>query len=159
MRDGARDELDRVMRLNLPDLTTLAVRLTGTPHRAEELVQETMVRAVRHWHAFRGESSSRTWLYKIAINVFRDKSRSRSSKQEQLDYDVESTACGPEQQSMASELEQEIARQVSTLPARQREVLVLITYEGMNVKEVGKVLNMKPSNVYASLHYTTPEKH
>lgn len=153
MREGARDQLDRIMRQNLPELLGFAVRLTGGQHRAEELVQETMLRAIRNWSGFRGEANPKTWLFSIAINVFRDDLRSKSNQQEQLDQDIPISQGGPEQQTMATELSEEIANQVSRLPPRQREVLVLTTYEGMSVREIAKILNMKPPNVYTTLHH------
>lgn len=153
MREGAREQLDRVMRQNLPNLLGFAVRLTGCPDQGEDLVQETMLRAIRNWSRFRGDANPRTWLFSIAVNVFRDRLKSRANQQRQLDRELMTHVDGPEQQSMAIELKEAISRQVSRLPPRQREVLVLKTYEEMSVAEIGKVLGMKPANVYTTLHH------
>ena len=163
MREGLndqkdrREQLDQIMRQHLPALLGFAVRMTGNPDQGEELVQDTMLRAVRNWEKFRGDSNPKTWLFSIAINAFRDNLRSRSNQQNQLEHefiaDLPSNIDGPEQQIMASELNEAIAQHVSSLPPRQREVLVLTTYEGMSIKEIGGMLDMKPANVYTTLHH------
>ena len=112
-----------------------------------------MLRAVKNWSGFRGESNPRTWLYAILVNVFRDSLKSRRLEQEPLAHEIATSDSGPAAQVIAEELGQAVARQVSELPARQREVLVLLTWEGMSVGEVAEILEMNPANVYTTLHY------
>ncbi|MGE0378430.1 MAG: RNA polymerase sigma factor, partial [Planctomycetaceae bacterium] len=67
----ARD-LDRLVREHLPAAARFATRLTGGPDLAEDLVLEALLRVARSYRTFRGESTFRTWLFQIIINVFRD---------------------------------------------------------------------------------------
>ncbi len=53
---------------------------------------------------------------------------------------------------MAEELRRYIAQRVSALPPRQREVLILLVYEGLSAEEVGELLDMRVANVYATLY-------
>lgn len=70
--DGAGIDFDRLVAAEIPAVLRLAVRLTGDVESAEELVQEALFRAARSRQSFRGDSSLRTWLFKIAIHEFRD---------------------------------------------------------------------------------------
>ncbi len=64
--------LDRLVQMHLNDALQLAVRLSGGPDSAEEIVQEALLRVAKNWKTFRGEAAFRTWLFRIVINVFRD---------------------------------------------------------------------------------------
>src|SRR6185436_16443152 len=55
----------------------IALRVTGSPSDAEDVMQETFLQAFRGWSAFRGESAPTTWLYRIAVNAALMKVRSR----------------------------------------------------------------------------------
>src|SRR4051794_6345658 len=59
---GDHDSFDRLMREHLPAAHRFAMRLTGEPHEAEEVLQDALLRVARSWQTFRGESSFRTWL-------------------------------------------------------------------------------------------------
>jgi RNA polymerase sigma factor (sigma-70 family) len=147
--------LDRLVRDHLPAALRFATRLTGDPHRAEELVQEALLRVVRRWTSFRGEAAFRTWFFRIVINVFRDRwsisaPETVSVDERQADL-VDSTDAEPPQAAMAAELAQLIAQEVSRLPPRQREVLVLIVYEGLSAHEVAAVLGISEGNVHSNL--------
>src|SRR5262245_18905115 len=65
-----RGSFDRLMLEHLSAAHRLAIRLSGDVDRAEELVQEAMLRASRSWSGFRGQSKFTTWLFAIVINVF-----------------------------------------------------------------------------------------
>ena len=65
--------LDRLVEAHLPTTMRFAIRLTGNRHEAEDVVAEALLRVARSWDEFRGEASFRTWLFRIVINVFRDR--------------------------------------------------------------------------------------
>jgi RNA polymerase sigma-70 factor (ECF subfamily) len=145
-------DLDRFVSSHLEEILRFATRLTGDPDRAEEIVAEALVRVARSWKSFRGEARFRTWLYRIVINVFRDESAARA-RTEQLDRDVPDPRCSdPANEAWVGELGRLVARRVSALPPRQREVLVLIAYEGLSASEVANVLGISKANVHATLH-------
>jgi RNA polymerase sigma-70 factor (ECF subfamily) len=146
---------DRLVVEHLPAALALATRLAGEPNAAEEIVQEALVRVVRSWPAFRGEAAFRTWFFRILINVFRDRLRKQTGGELSLDESpVELAAtreCEPPQAAMAAELAERVAAEVSRLPPRQREVLVLSVYEGMSTREVARVVGISEGNVHSTL--------
>ena len=151
---GAADRagLDRLVTAHLPEALRLAIRLTGDPEEAEDVVQEALVRVTRSWRSFRGEAQFRTWLYRIVVNAFRDWVAARPAT-ERLDADVpDRRAPDPPTEAAAAELGRLITARVSALPPRQREVVVLTCYEGLSPRQAADVLKTSQANVHATLH-------
>jgi RNA polymerase sigma-70 factor, ECF subfamily len=147
------NSLDQLVREHLPVALRFATRLTGNADAAEEVVQEALVRVVRAWSGFRGEASFRTWFFGILIRVFRDR-LARAGAEVSLDDSlslVDSVQPRPEAAALAGELAERIAEEVSRLPPRQREVLVLSVYENLSPAEVAEAVGINVSNVYATL--------
>ncbi len=118
-------------------------------------MQEALLHAVRRWASFRGEAEFRTWLLRIVINVFRDRLRGSPAGVTSIDENpadvIDRAAPSPPQAAMAAELEQRIAWEVSRLPPRQREVLVLIVFEGLPAREVANIVGISEANVHSTL--------
>lgn len=149
---GDEPTLDRLVERHLDETLRFAIRLTGDPHAAEEVVQDAMLRVARSWKTFRGEAQFRTWLFRIVINVFRDRLSRRTSENE-IPADVpDLRIADPAAEALLNELNRLVAAKVSALPPRQREVLVLITYEGLTPGEVAELLGISEANVYSTLH-------
>ena len=148
-----RARFERLVKSHIDPASKLALRLTGNWDAAEELVQETMLRAVRNWNSFREQSQFKTWLYRILINAFRDGIRKRNK----VEYDTSQTNEQPsreqtvESQAEAKELNEIISRLTSQLPPRQREVLILSTYESLTNQEIANTLGINVANVHANL--------
>jgi RNA polymerase sigma-70 factor (ECF subfamily) len=152
MSNSEKATLEQIVSAHLTELLHFATRLTGNPDAAEEIVQEAMVRVVRSWSSFRREAQVTTWLKRIVINVFRDRVADRPAT-EPIDADFpDPRETNPAAHVATGELGGLIAARVSALPPRQREVLVLITYEGLSVEEVAKTLEISVGNVHATLH-------
>jgi RNA polymerase sigma-70 factor, ECF subfamily len=146
-----RRAVDQLVVEHLPAALRLAARLAGDAH-AEDLVQEALCRVLRQWKSFRGESSFKTWLLQIVVNVDRD--RRRRTRPESLDPgDVPSPAAGPSELAAATELQQKLRAAVDRLPARQREVAHLMWGEGLSAAETASVLGIAEANVYVNLHH------
>jgi RNA polymerase sigma-70 factor (ECF subfamily) len=145
--------LDHLVAEHLPAALRFATRLCGDPARAEEIVQEALVRVVRSWRSFRGASEFRTWLFRIVINVFRDRQRRGADMLPIHDCrdELADAAPQPAAAAMVAELGELVAREVSRLPARQREVLVLVAYEGLSTHEVAEALGISEANVHSTL--------
>jgi RNA polymerase sigma-70 factor (ECF subfamily) len=147
--------LDTLVLDHLPAALRFATRLTRDPDRGEELVQEALLHVVRRWTSFRGEAEFRTWLFRIVINVFRDSLRGSPAGASSIDQNAEDiidpAAESPPQAAMAAELEQRIAWEVARLPPRQREVLVLIVFEGLPAREVANIVGVSEGNVHSTL--------
>ncbi len=153
MRNAA--SLDRLVSDHLPAALRFATRLTGDSDAAEELVQEALLRAVRRWATFRGDAEFRTWLFRIVINVFRDRLRASQPAPLPIEDNSEGLCdariAGPTEAVMQAELEEIVAREVSRLPPRQREVVVLSVYERLSKREVARIVGISEANVYSTL--------
>ncbi len=150
---GSDQDWNQLIRDELPSALRLAVRLCGNVHDAEDLVQETVLRAVRSLHMFRRDSSFRTWFFRILINAFR--SFHARQRHEQTGPDT-LTDLPDRQPDLADKMDQQetgsrVAEEVSLLPERQREVLVLIVYEAQSAAEVAEMLGITVQNVYSNL--------
>ncbi|HVT87295.1 MAG TPA: RNA polymerase sigma factor [Tepidisphaeraceae bacterium] len=147
-----RDSFDRLMVEHLPGALRLAVRLVGDVDRAEELVQEAMLRGSRGWQGFRGQSKFTTWLFQIVINVFRDQLRRRGASEELSDGLPDVRPNDPREIASSAEMGELVARHVSSLPPRQREVLVLVVYEQYSQSQAADLLQISLQNVRTNLH-------
>jgi RNA polymerase sigma-70 factor, ECF subfamily len=154
-----RHTFDRLVREHLSAAHRFAIRLTGDADVAEELVQEALGRAAGAWRSFAGRSSFRTWLLQIVVNAFRDHLRRRGvdASAELPDgqgHDVaDRRAPDPLAEASAGELGRIIAGMVSSLPPRQREVLVLVAYEHLSPTEAAAVMGVTEQNARTNLHF------
>jgi RNA polymerase sigma-70 factor, ECF subfamily len=148
---GKRAAFDRLVSASLPAALAFAARLTGSFDTAEDVVQEAMLQASRSWKTYRGDAQFRTWLFQIVVNTYRNRLKRASPTNSLPDDLVDSQQCSPSDMASASELSQTVARCVAELPLRQREVLVLSTFEGLDATQISQVLEMSVANVYSTL--------
>lgn len=149
-----RETFNKLVLDQLPRMQQFAIRLTGDPDVAEEIMQEAMVRATRRRRTFRGESRFSTWLMRIVINAFRDHLAASRHAQSPLPEGLpDPRGDDPSRTAAAADLGDMVARMVSALPPRQREVLVLSAYEQLAPSEIGGVLGITEQNVRTNLHH------
>ena len=149
------DEFARLLRLNLPRMARLAVRLCGDTHAAEDIVGEALLKATRHYSDFRGDAAFATWLHRIVINCFRDwlrANRGLGGGAGAFD-DPPDPAAPVSDQVGALELGSRVAQCVSALPPRQREALVLTVYEGLDSEQAAEVMQTTAQNVRVLVHH------
>ena len=119
------------------------------PGAAQDAVQETLLKAYRHFDSFRGESEERTWLISIAINTCRDMNRSawlrHIDKRITLE-DIPLPAAHQDEDALA------LAEAIRRLPARHREAILLYYYQDMTIKEVAGALHAAPSTILKRLN-------
>jgi RNA polymerase sigma-70 factor, ECF subfamily len=128
-----------------------ALRLAGQSDTAEDLTQETMLRAVSRWHSLRDERVVRLWLLRIATNVWTDHLRRSKFRPRVL---VDEPACGRPTAAVVAEGQENLARALAAmdeLAPRQRQVLYLVTCEQLTQDEVAQVLGIGKSAVKAAL--------
>jgi RNA polymerase sigma-70 factor, ECF subfamily len=134
----------------------LVYRMTQNEHDAEDLVQETFLKACRQLHRFDGRASFGTWLYRIAANCATDLLRARQSRsRKHVNFSSEddenpmerlpSTAPSPERLSLSSEIGRLLAPAMNQLSAQERAAFVLRHYEGRSIEEIGHALRLKPN--------------
>ena len=118
---------------------------------AEDAVQETFIKVYRKMESFRGESSEKTWIMKIAMHTCYDINHSgwfrfmnRRVTPDMLPEPAETPA--PQRES-----DSELADAVTSLPRRLREAILLYYYQGLNVNEIAEALGISQSSVSCRL--------
>jgi RNA polymerase sigma-70 factor (ECF subfamily) len=138
-------------------LRRFVVRLVGNETLADDIVQETLLRAHRANASFSGQSKRETWLAAIALNVTRDHYRRASAWLEQAVIDEERLAELPstddtEHALMEQEMAVCVTAHLMALPDRQREVLALHDIKGADHAEMATVLGISEGNARVLLH-------
>src|SRR5215210_2928687 len=113
----------------------IALRVTGSPSDAEEVMQEAFLQAFRSWSTFRGESAPTTWLYRIAVNAALTRVRSRHDVEllSERDEGIEVTdwTADAVQAVLRGELREQIEVGITRLPEALRVVLILRDVEAL----------------------------
>lgn len=152
-RSAKRADFEQQVRDHLPNALRLAQRLTHCPDTAEEIVQTALLRASRGWRSFRGDCQFQTWLYRIIVNSYRDMRRGARQEYEVLPGEIpDPSNREPSDTTVENELGEFVASCMARLPSRQREVLVLVTYEDLTPAEIADLLDITTANVHATLH-------
>lgn len=124
---------------NVRTLFAVARRLTGTTVEAEDIVQETFIRAYQKMNLFAGRSALSSWLYRICINVGLEHLRRQKGTYETLD-DVNCGAVEPDQKKVL--FKRKLEKAIKHLPQGCRMVFVLHDIEGLNHKEIADRLQL-----------------
>ena len=145
------DDFGRLLIEQIPRLRRYARSLTGNPALADDLVQDCLDRAwgrMGHWQP---GSNLRAWLFTIMHNQFVNRVRRES----RVDWEAlegrepaDTTAPSPDSELQLRDLQAGLA----ALPGDQREVLLLVTVEGMSYQQVAEVLNVPIGTVMSRLH-------
>ena len=136
-----------------PSLYGYARWLTGEAHEAEDLVQETYLKALRGFGSFRDGTNFRAWMFRILRNTFLT-SRSGLRVMEPLDDDAaeEIAEVGtPETHFVNRANGEALRRAIEALPLPFREVLLLSDVENMRYKEIGEALGIPVGTVTSRL--------
>lgn len=140
-----RDEaLCRLMRAYRDDLMRMCCVWLGDTSQAEDAVQETFVKAYRAMEKFRGESSEKTWLMRIAVNTCRSMRRSWWSRHVERSVTPDMLA---DVIPAAAQEDASLMEEVLRLPSREKDVILLYYYQDMPVREVAKALGIGVSAV------------
>jgi RNA polymerase sigma-70 factor, ECF subfamily len=130
----------------------LAYRMTGNQQDAEDVVQESFIRAYRQLSRFEARAHFATWLHRIVANCSVDLIRSRRSRQDHSSMDdiapVEqphSESPDPERLAESSRIERSVATAMADLTPLERAAFTLRHYEGRSIAEIGKTLGLGTS--------------
>ena len=138
-----------------PSLYGYARWLTGEPHEAEDLVQETYLKALRGFGSFREGTNFRAWMFRILRNTFltsRSGLKSMASLDEEPELADEIADAGtPETHFVNRANGEALRRAIEALPLPFREVLLLSDVESMSYKEIGEALAIPIGTVTSRL--------
>jgi RNA polymerase sigma-70 factor (ECF subfamily) len=139
---GDAKAFERLYRDTAGRVYALVLRMTGHPQLAEELTQESYLRAWKKIGGFRGESSFGTWLHRVAVNVVLGHFRARERNTESVGVDADAAELElsgkPEDTGTRLDLE----RAISGLPERARIVFVLHDVEGYRHRDIARLTGM-----------------
>lgn len=130
----------------------LAYRMTGSTEDAEDVVQETFLRAYRSISTYDGRASFTTWLYRIASNYtldLLDKRRRRSEQQppqradeEHQDWEITAPTPGPDRLAEGSQLQKQLRVAMGQLTPQERSAFVLRHFEALPIQEISETLGL-----------------
>jgi RNA polymerase sigma-70 factor (ECF subfamily) len=144
-----------------------AYRMTGNAADAEDLVQETYLRAFRSLHQFRAGTNLRAWLFKILTNAFINEYRKRSRQPRNtslddvedyylythlIDSGIQPSSTRPEDEVLASITDEDVVRALEALSDEFREVVLLADVEGFSYREIAEIMEIPVGTVMSRLH-------
>ena len=159
-REGDQDAFRLLVERHSVRLFQLAFRMTGNEQDAEDLVQETFLRAYKQLNRFQSRAGLGTWLYRIAANCSLDllRRRKRRGEQETVEFDSEealpatlSDAPAPDQQVYHGEVRQKVESVMRELTPMERTAFVLRHFEGLSIGEIGSALGVGPGATKQSI--------
>lgn len=141
--------------------------VNGDREEAEDITQETFIKAYRSLDSFRGQSSFSTWLYKIATNLCIDKVRTKKRRPQQaysldepMDKDDESggreiadTRYEPSKGVEKEEMRAVVRETVADMPEKMRQVLIMCDLQGMAYEDIAKALDVPLGTIKSRLFH------
>lgn len=137
-----------------PRLYRLALRMLGDPLEAEDVLQDTFLKAFRGLDKFEGRSQMGTWLYRIAANEALMRLRKREPTMVSMDQEIEQPdgtelprqledwCCLPEGEFMTAEAQEQLDRAVERLSPALRAAFVLRDLQGLSTREAAETLGI-----------------
>jgi RNA polymerase sigma-70 factor, ECF subfamily len=151
----------------MPALYGAALRMTRNPTDAEDLVQETYLRAYRGFEGFREGTNLKAWLYKILTNTYINIYRAKKRRPDQVDLDempdfslyrqiggleaVEASAT-PETEVLSAIPDDEVKAALESLPEQFRMAVILCDIEQFSYKEIAEILDIPIGTVMSRIH-------
>src|SRR6476646_9873991 len=151
-RDGDSEAFRALVDRHSRAVYRLAHRMTGSAQDAEDVVQETFLKAYRQLSRFESRANFSTWLHRIAVNCSIDLIRARPHREaghdaadlEQLGNDDQShRQASPERLLLSTEVQDRVAGAMSSLSAMERAAFALRHFEGHSIDEISHALGLK----------------
>jgi RNA polymerase sigma-70 factor (ECF subfamily) len=150
-RSGDSDAFRLLVEQHSRAIFRLAYRMTGNEEDAEDVVQETFLRAYRQLDKYEARSSFSTWLYRIASNYSLDlirmrkrheDKRERGSDQDQRDIlqSIPMDTPGPDRIVYSAQIKDRVNAALNELSTQERTAFVLRHFEGLSIEEIGESL-------------------
>jgi len=165
LKQGDQVELVRMVDLYSDSIYRVALRMVNNPADAEDVLQETFIKAFRALPGFEERSSLSTWLYRIAVNeslmfLRKQKPEVAVAEDDFIDnnesdsfpaFQILDWCCLPEDDFMTAETHEILDRSIKLLPENLRLVFILRDIEGFSIHDTAETLNISESNVKTRL--------
>jgi len=163
--EGGRAEFERQALPFLESLYNTALRLARNRQDAEDLVQETYLRAYRSYDQFTPGTNLKAWMFRILKNAFINEYRKRRATpreedfsgieevlESRVDRDRVAAIPNPEEMALAGALDEGVQRALDALPPDYRMAIVLADLEGFSYKEIADILEIPIGTVMSRLY-------
>ena len=147
---GDQGAFERLYRLHVARIHSLARRMTDVEGDADELTQDVFVRAWERLGTYRGEAAFGTWLHRLAVNVVLNWRRSAAAERRWIEDGVDADLISHTRPGRPEALDLESA--VARLPAGARQVFVLHDVEGFKHEEIAAMMGVTAGTSKAQLH-------
>ncbi|TMB42145.1 MAG: RNA polymerase sigma factor [Chloroflexi bacterium] len=154
--ESAERVFERMVREHQDRMYALGYALTGNRHDAEEVAQDTFLRAYRALITYPPDRirdlKQRAWLHQIAVNVVRNRHRGVRPRLVELNGSEPDHSSGPEEDAMRRAEIDELATRVAGLPPRYRDAVVLRHVQELTYEEAADALGQPVGTVKANVH-------
>src|SRR6201997_3758361 len=154
--EGTDRVFERLVRDHQDRIFALGLALTGNRHDAEDVAQDTFIRAYKALATYSPERvrdlKQKAWLHRIAVNVVRNRVRGVRPRLVELNGSEPDVATGPEEDVLRKAEMDELAARVACLPAKYREAVVLRHVQDLSYAEVAETLGQPVVTVKANVH-------
>jgi len=148
---------------HLDAMYNFALRLTSDPNDAEDLVQDTIVKAYRFFSSYEKGTNAKAWLFRILKNSYINEYRKKSKQPSQVDYDEVSTfyetiraertdTSDLEDRMFRDLIDDDISNALEELPEDFRTVVLLCDVEGFTYEEIANMLDVPIGTIRSRLH-------
>lgn len=148
---------------HLDAMYNFALRLTSDPSDAEDLVQDTIVKAYRFFSSYEKGTNAKAWLFRILKNSYINNYRKKSKQPNQVDYDEVSTfyetiraertdTSDLEDKMFRDLIDDDISNALEELPEDFRTVVLLCDVEGFTYEEIANMLDVPIGTIRSRLH-------
>src|SRR5450432_2567034 len=160
-----RSEFERQALVHMDSLFGAAYRLTRNPRDAEDLVQDSLLRAYRFWDSFQQDSNCKAWLLRIVTNTFINEYQRKKRSREVLDAAsaeqdatdgvlVQAQASdkqSPEKAMLQQSVSDDVQRALEQLPEDFRTAVILCDMQGLSYKEIAEIMECPVGTVMSRL--------
>jgi RNA polymerase sigma-70 factor (ECF subfamily) len=150
-----------------PQLYSAALRMTRNPSDAEDVLQETLLKAYRGYHTFTPDTNLKAWLYRILTNTFINKYRRQTRRPHEVELGeledlylfkrlgeegLGGAARSAEDEALEAFVDEDIKAAVESLPENFRIPVLLADVEGFSYKEIAQIMDVPIGTVMSRLH-------
>lgn len=141
VKNGDRKSFSELVLRHQRSLLRLTLRLSREQALAEDIVQESFIKAYQKIHLFEGRSSFKSWLFQIALNTAKNRFRERMNDAVNIDDVHLGIDAGAENGMVQGDIRKRIRMEVDRLPEKQRMALTLRVFEDLSFKEIAQIMD------------------
>lgn len=141
VKQGNKNAFSELVQRHQRGLLRLTLRYTREQALAEDIVQDSFIKAYRKIDLFEGRSSFKSWLYQIAMNTAKNRFRERQMNQVNIDDLRMGVEPGAEVELIRSDMKTRLRAEVEKLPDKQRTALSLRIFEDLSFKEIAEIMD------------------